>query len=83
MEDLATIKEISTLTGNRVVCQTSAISDYLLLNEHNSRFNNFSILCRENDLFKLSLRELILIKRDSPERNWDVSSMPVLLVQSL
>ena len=42
-------------------------------------FKNFSILCCENDAFKLSLRESILIKRDSPELNRNVSSMPLLL----
>ena len=71
---------LSPLTGNRVACKPSAISDHLLLHEHNnSSFNDFSILCCENNAFKLSLRESILIKRDSPELNRNVSSMPLLL----
>ena len=54
---------LSPLTGNRVACKPSAISDHLLLYEHNtSSLNEFSILCRENNAFKLSLRESILIK---------------------
>ena len=71
---------LSPLTGNRVACKPSAISDRLLLHEdNNSSFNNFSILCCENNAYKLSLRESILIKRDSPELSRNVSSMPLLL----
>ena len=71
---------LSPLTGNRVACKPSAISDHLLLPEdNNSSFNNFSILRCENNAYKLSLRESILIKRDSPELNRNASSMPLLL----
>ena len=67
---------LSLLTGNRIASKPSAISDRLLLHEHNnSNFNNFSILCCENNAFKLSLRESILIKRDSPELIRNVSSV--------
>ena len=70
---------LSPLTGNRVACKPSAIFDHLLLPEHNnSSFNDFSILCCENNVFTLSLRESILIKRDSPEVNRNVSSMLLL-----
>ena len=55
---------LSPLTGNRVACKQSAISDHLLLHEHNhSSFNDFSILCCENNGCKLSWRESVLIKR--------------------
>ena len=75
---------LSSLTGNRVACKPSAISDYLLLHEqNNSSFNDFSILCCGNNTFKLSLRKLILIKKDSPELNRNVSSMPLLLFNLL
>ena len=71
---------LSPLTANRVACKPSSISDHLLLHEHNnSSFNGFSILCCENNAFKLSLRESILIKRDSPELKKNVSSIPLLL----
>ena len=69
---------LSPLTGNSVACKPSAISDHLLLHEDNSSFNK-SILCCENNAYKLSLRESILIKRDSPELNRNVTSMPLLL----
>ena len=71
---------LSPLTGNRVACNSSAISDHLLLQEHNNNnFNDFSTLCCENNRFKLSLRESILIKKTPPELKKNVSSMPLLL----
>ena len=75
---------VSPLTGNRVACKPSATSDHLLLHEHkNSSFNDFSILRCENNAFKLSLRESILIKRYSPELNKNVRSMLLLLFNQL
>ena len=71
---------LSSRTGNRVACKPSVIADHLLLHEHNnSSFNGFLILCCENNAFKLSLRESILIKRHSPELNRNVSLIPLLL----
>ena len=71
---------LSPLTGDRVACKPSAISDHLLLHKHNnSSLNDFSILCWENYAFKLSLRISVLIKRDSPKLNRNVSSIPLLL----
>ena len=71
---------LSPLTENRVACKPSAISDHLLLHEYNnSSFNGFSILCCENNAFKLSLSESVLVNRNSPELNRNVSSMPLLL----
>ena len=71
---------LSPLSGNRVACEPSATSSHLLLHEHNnSSFNNFSILCRENNALKLSLRESILIKRNFPELNRNVGSIPLQL----
>ena len=36
---------ISHLTGKRVECKLSAVSDHLLLHNHDSDFNHFTILC--------------------------------------
>ena len=37
---------LSPVTGDRVACKPSAISDHLLLHKHNnSSLNDFSILC--------------------------------------
>ena len=61
-------KSLSPSTWNRVACKLSAISDHLLLHENNnSSFNDFSIFYCKNNVLKLSFRESILIKRDSPE----------------
>ena len=71
---------LSPLTGKRVKCKPSAISDHLLLHEQNdSGFNDFTILCSEANSFKLALRESILIKRDSPQLNRAIRSIPLLL----
>jgi len=70
----------SPLTGKRVVCKPSAVSDHLLFHEnYNSDFNDFEILCRDNNDFKLSIRESILIYRDSPILNKNGDSIPLLL----
>ena len=53
---------ISHLTGKRVECKPSAVSDHLLLYNHDSDFNDFSILCRDNNGFSLLLTESILLK---------------------
>ena len=45
--------DISHLTGRRVECKPSAVSDYLLLHNHDSDFDDFTILCRDNNGFRL------------------------------
>ena len=50
---------ISHSTGKRVECKPSAASDHLLLHNHDSDFNNFTILCGDNNGFRLLLRESI------------------------
>ena len=70
---------ISALTGKRVACKPSAVSDHLLLHDHKSDFNDFTILCRDNNGFRLAIRESLLISRDSPILNKNVASIPLLL----
>ena len=70
----------SPLTGKKVACKRSAVSDHLLLHDNsNSDFNDFSILCRDNNNFKLAIRESILIYRDSPLLNKNTASVPLRL----
>ena len=69
---------ISHLTGKRVECKPSAISDHLLLYNHESDFNDFAILCRDNNGFRLLLKESMLISRDSPVLNKNTASIPLL-----
>ena len=60
---------ISHLTRKRVECKPSAISDHLLRYNHDSDFKDFTIVCRDNNGFRLLLIESILISRDSPVFN--------------
>ena len=62
------------LTGKRVECKPFAVSDHLLLHNHDSDFNDFTILCR------LLIKEPILISRDSPVFNKKTASIPLLLL---
>ena len=71
---------LSPLTGNRVACKPSAVSDHLLLHDNiTSDFKNFTILCNESNDFKLSIRESILIYRDNPILNKNIASVPLAL----
>ena len=70
---------ISHLTGKSVECKSSAVSDHLLLHNHDSDFNDFTILCRDNNGFRLLSKESILISRDSSVLNKNTASIPLLL----
>ena len=70
---------ISHLTGKRVEPKPSAVSDQLLLHIHDSDFNDFTILCPDNNGFRLLLKESILISKDSPVLNKNTASIPLLL----
>ena len=70
---------ISHLTGKRVECKPSAVLDHLLLHNHDSDFNDSTILYRDNNGFRLSLKESILISRDSPVLDKNTASVPLLL----
>ena len=70
---------ISHLTEKSVECKPSAVSDHLLLHNSDSDFNGFTILCRDNNSFRLTLKKCILISRNSPVLNKDNASIPLLL----
>ena len=67
------------LTGKRVECKPSTLSDHLLLHNHDSDFNDFAILCQDNNGFRLLIKECILISRDSSVLNKNTASIPLLL----
>ena len=69
---------ISHWTGKRVECKSPAVSDHLLLHNHDSNFNNFTILSQDNGL-RLLLKEFMLISRDSPVLNKNTASIPLIL----
>ena len=70
---------ISHLTGKRVECKSSAVWDHLLLHNHDRDFNDFTILCRDNNGFRLLIKEFILISRDSPVLIKNTASISLLL----
>ena len=57
----------------------SAISDHLLQCNCAINFDDFSILARDCNKFKLLLRESLLIKRDKPILNRTIKSFPLEL----
>ena len=62
--------EISTLTGKRVKGDDySAIKKHLLFCNHPLDFEDFSILATNNNDFKVTLMESLLINRDHPPLN--------------
>ena len=71
---------ITPLTGKRVrKPRKSAIFDHILLNGHDASFQDFTILLKEKNRFKLHLKESLLIKRDKPELNRSIYSYPLEL----
>ena len=62
-----------------VECKPSAISDHVLLHNHDSDFNDFTILCRDNNGFRLLIKESLLLSRDSSVLNKNTASIPLLL----
>ena len=69
---------ISHLIGKRIECKPSAVSDHLLLHNHGNDFNDFTILSRDNNGFRLLLKESILVSRDSPVFNKNTAIIPLL-----
>ena len=75
--------EISVLTEKRVKGDDdSAIKEYFLFGNHTSDFENFSIFAANNDNFKVTLMESLLINRDHPPLNKNKQSLPFELFDS-
>ena len=59
---------ITPLTKKQIKnSQKSTIMDHILLESHNDTYNDFLIFIPEKSQFKLHLKELLLIKRDTLE----------------
>ena len=71
---------ISHLTGKVIKGGKSTILDHLNTS-HNCKatFNDFDILSRENNNFRLLLQESLFIKRDDPHLNKTIKSYPLFL----
>ena len=70
---------ISHVTGKRVKVKLSAVSGHLLLDNHDSNFSDITILCQDNDGFRLLLKESILITRGFLVLKKNTASIPLLL----
>ena len=74
---------ISALTGKRVKGDDdSAIKEHLLFCNHTPYFEDFSILATNNNDFKVTLMESLLINRDHPPLNKSRQSLPLELFDS-
>ena len=71
---------VSALTGKRVkVDDDSAINEHRLFCNHSSGFDDFSILAINNNDFKTTLMESLLINRDHPLLNKNSHLLPLKL----
>ena len=70
---------ISLLTRKQVKPKNSSVADQLLLCNHSASYGNFGILTREKKMFLLELKESLLIMRDKPSLNWNITSAPLYL----
>ena len=57
----------------------SAIFDYMSLDGNKASFDNFSIVLKETNPFKLQLKESLLISRDKLILNKNIYSFPLEL----
>ena len=74
---------ISALTGKRVKGDDdSAIKEHLLFCNHTPDFEDFSILGSNNNDFKVTLMESLLINRDHPPLNKNKQSLRLELFDS-
>ena len=70
---------IIPLTKKKVQPKGSAIGDHLLLCNHSSFFENFSVLTKENKKIQLEMNESLLIMRDKPSLNRNIRSASLYL----
>ena len=70
---------ISPLTKKQVKPEDSSVADHLLLCNHSASYDDFSILTCENKKFLLELKESLLIMRDKPSLNRNITSAPLHL----
>ena len=71
---------ISPLTFKKVKPSAeSSIRDHLLFCNHDPSFDDFTILVQGTNKFLLEIKESLLIKRDKPILNKNISSAPLFL----
>ena len=70
---------ITPLTGKFVKTPKKSAIDHALLEGHKASFDNFSILLKESNPFKLQLKESLFISRDESILNKNIFSFPLEL----
>ena len=70
---------ISPYTKKQVKPKNSSVVDHLLFCNHSASYDDFSILKRENKKFLLELKESLLIMRDKPSLNRNITLEPLYL----
>ena len=70
---------ISPLTRKQVKPKNSSVADHLLLCNYSASYDDFSIVTRDNSKFLLELKESLLILRDKPSLNRNITSAPLYL----
>ena len=70
---------VSVFTGKRVKGgNNSVIKEHHLFWNHSSGFDDFSVLASNNNDFKVTLMESLLINKDHPPLNKSRNSLPIL-----
>ena len=67
------------LTRKQVKPKNSSVADHLLFRNHSASYDDFIILTHENNKFLLELKESLLIMRDKPSLNRNITSAPLYL----
>ena len=70
---------ISPLTKKQFKPKNSYVAEHLLLWNYSASYDDFSILTRGNKKFLLELKENLLIMRDRPSLNRNITSTPLYL----
>ena len=72
----ARINEHIGISTKQVKLKNCSVVDRLLFCNHSSSYDDFSILTCDNKKFLLELRESLLIMRDKPSLNRNITSVP-------
>ena len=64
---------ISPLSKNQVKAKNRCVADHSLFCNHSVSYDDFSILMCENKKFLLELKESLLIMRDKPSLNRNIT----------
>ena len=70
---------ISPLTRKQDKPKNSSIADHLLFCDHSASYDDFSIVTLAKKMFLLELKESLLIMRDKPSLNRNITSAPLHL----